>query len=280
LQHAGFVNEREWQQHQAWRAGQPAEAAAATAVAPVIRALRCGPLRCQLPTPPHAFPYLAHLPQLRELECGLLPQDLRALGLLTQLEELSVRLVRTPTNFTVEAVLWSNDTVRLVGELPLHHLHTLRLEDDSELSRLRILGLDPHDPDCPCQYNREQTVAGAAWRLREMADAFVSVCFAGLSTGLNEGEHVAEGGELPAVQRASFGPLTLDHGLRPLLNLRALTSLHLPWIETSEVDALHQLAQQSGGASLFIERIVPVSRRSLLQRHWIHAAALDDDDDE
>jgi hypothetical protein len=65
-----------------------------------------------------------------------------------------------------------------------------------------------------------------------------------------------------------------------LLNLRALTLLHLPWVSPREVDALRELAEQTGRASLHIERIVPLSRRSLLQRHWIHAAALDDDDDE
>jgi hypothetical protein len=65
-----------------------------------------------------------------------------------------------------------------------------------------------------------------------------------------------------------------------LLNLRSLTSLHLPWIETSEVEALRQLAKQTGRTSLHIERIVPLSRRSLLQRHWINTAAFDDNDDE
>jgi len=62
-----------------------------------------------------------------------------------------------------------------------------------------------------------------------------------------------------------------------LLNLRALTSLHLPWIEPREVEALRQLAEQTGRESLHVERIVPLSRRSLLQRHWINAAELDDD---
>jgi hypothetical protein len=71
------------------------------------------------------------------------------------------------------------------------------------------------------------------------------------------------------VKRASFVHLTLRGGLRHLLNLRALTSLHLPWIKPREVDELRQLAAQSGRTSLFIERIVPLSRRSLLQRHWI-----------
>jgi hypothetical protein len=80
------------------------------------------------------------------------------------------------------------------------------------------------------------------------------------------------------LRRASLLPLTLDGGLRHLLNLRALTSLHLPWIEPDEVDALCQFAKQIGRASLFIERIVPLSRRSLLQRHWVGADSIDTDD--
>jgi hypothetical protein len=75
------------------------------------------------------------------------------------------------------------------------------------------------------------------------------------------------------VKRASFAPLTL-HGLRRLLNLRALTSVHLPWIEPREVKALRRLADEAGRTSLFIERIVPLSRRSLLQRHWIGVASI------
>jgi hypothetical protein len=79
--------------------------------------------------------------------------------------------------------------------------------------------------------------------------------------------------------RASLVPLTLNNGLRHLLNLRALTSLHLPWIQPNEVEALRQLAEQAGRTSLFIDRVVPLSRRSLLQRHWIHVSEFDDDDE-
>ena len=64
-------------------------------------------------------------------------------------------------------------------------------------------------------------------------------------------------------------PLTFDGGLRHLLHLRALTSLQLPWMEPREVEALRELAEQTGRTSLHIERIVPLRRRSLLQRHWI-----------
>jgi hypothetical protein len=82
------------------------------------------------------------------------------------------------------------------------------------------------------------------------------------------------------VKRASVLPLTLDNGLRHLLNLRGLTSLQLPWIQPREVEALRQLAEQTGRASLSIERIVPLSRRSMLQRHWIDVTVLDDDADD
>jgi hypothetical protein len=86
-------------------------------------------------------------------------------------------------------------------------------------------------------------------------------------------EDAVEMGEVH-LRRASFVPLTLEGGLRHLLNLHALASLHLPWVESREVDALRELAQQTGRASLLIERIVPLSRRSLLQRHWMDGDAL------
>jgi hypothetical protein len=97
------------------------------------------------------------------------------------------------------------------------------------------------------------------------------MCFAELFAG--EKGFQFESGD---VKRASVVPLTLD-GLRRLLNLRALTSLHLPWIEPGQLETLRELAEQTGRASLHVERIVPLSRRSLLQRHWIDGATLDDD---
>jgi hypothetical protein len=86
-----------------------------------------------------------------------------------------------------------------------------------------------------------------------------------------------EVGDSAGYRRASFVSLTLE-GLRHLLNLRALISLHLPWIEPDEVEALRDLAEQTGRTSLFIERIVPLGRRSLLQRHWINTGSIDTDD--
>ena len=46
------------------------------------------------------------------------------------------------------------------------------------------------------------------------------------------------------------------------------------------MEALRILVEKAGRTPLHIERSVPLSRRSLLQRHWIDGAALDDDDDE
>jgi hypothetical protein len=98
----------------------------------------------------------------------------------------------------------------------------------------------------------------------------MSVCFvlAGYS-GLG-------GGSLVALNGASFAPLTLC-GLIHLLNLRALTSLHLSFVAAYEVDALRIRVEKAGRTSLRIERIVPLNRRSLLQRHWIDAASFNDD---
>jgi hypothetical protein len=151
LQHAGFVDEREWQRHLAERAVHPIEAAAADTPTPVIRVLRCGPNAFGMaPIRAWNFPYLAHLPQLRELECCLYPTDLRALGLLTQLTKLRLWLA-VNTFWNAPAAMWSNDAVRTLGELPLHHLHSLRLEGNDEHPRMTVTSMQPNDPDFPCQ---------------------------------------------------------------------------------------------------------------------------------
>jgi len=62
--------------------------------------------------------------------------------------------------------------------------------------------------------------------------------------------------------------VTLE-GLRSLLQLPALTALDLPWIEDRVLDEFRQLVQQEGRAALWVERPVPLSRRSLLERHWL-----------
>jgi hypothetical protein len=117
--------------------------------------LRCAVRRYGIfPIPACAFPYLAHLPQLRELECCLLPQDLCALGLLPQLEKLRLWLADN-TFWNCPAVMWSNDAVRTLGELPLHHLHTLLLEGDDKHSQ-RHQGMRPEDPDFPCQSTKSK----------------------------------------------------------------------------------------------------------------------------
>jgi len=58
-------------------------------------------------------------------------------------------------------------------------------------------------------------------------------------------------------------------GFSALLRLPALSTLSLPWIKDSVLDDFRQLAQQQGRTVLRIERPVPLSRRSLLERHWL-----------
>jgi len=50
----------------------------------------------------------------------------------------------------------------------------------------------------------------------------------------------------------------------------ALAALSLPWIEERMLGDFRQLAQQQVRATLRIERPVPLSRRSLLERHWLN----------
>jgi len=78
-----------------------------------------------------------------------------------------------------------------------------------------------------------------------------------------------------AIQRATFAHVTLA-GLRHLLKLRSLTSLGLPWIEPRELDAFRILVEETGRTTLHVERITPLSHRTLLQRHWITRASLDE----
>jgi hypothetical protein len=178
LQYAGFVDEEEWQKHLAERSSDPFEAdiaAMADSPAPVIRVLRCVPNRIGLdPMRACVFPYLAHLPQLRELECGVYRNDLRALGLLTQLKKLRVWLSESWS-----ASRWGDDDVRTLGALPLHRLRSLRLEGDDERSQWHE-GMGPSDPDFLCQqkmaWQRQEQQRGT----KSAADAVVSVCLADL----------------------------------------------------------------------------------------------------
>jgi hypothetical protein len=152
LQHAGFVDEQEWQEHWATRAQQPADADMVGTPAPVIRVLRCGivhdgPLTSPVPVFVWAFPYLAHLPHLRELECCLREKDLRALGLLTQLENLCLWLTEQQSG---AGLAWNNDAVRILGALPLQRLRSLRLEGVLERDRPHE-GMLSSDPDFSCQ---------------------------------------------------------------------------------------------------------------------------------
>jgi len=71
--------------------------------------------------------------------------------------------------------------------------------------------------------------------------------------------------------------VTLD-GLRALLQLPALTTLDLPWICSRTLVQFRQLAQQQGRTTLRIDRPVPLSRRSRLERHWLSLGQLGADD--
>jgi hypothetical protein len=175
-QHAGFVDEEKWQDHLTQRAHHHPAAAVAGTSAPVIRVLRCGSPRLRgFPMRARIFPYLAHLPQLRELECCLNPMDLRALALLPQLEQLTLWL----TEFVRSSMLvypWSNDAVRTLGELPLHRLHSLRLEGDDEQPKLTMQVMQLDDPDFPCQHRTDRQGQTRHREPRD-GDATDAICF-------------------------------------------------------------------------------------------------------
>jgi len=186
--------------------------------------------------PADVFPYLTHLPHLRVLECTLRMPELAELGVLPQLEEL--RLWPAQLGY-FEYETWSDAGLRTLGGLPLPRLHSLCLNNKEERgseSRFDDEWIRTADPDFP--WDERSGPFGVRWER------------AALQTGV-----------------------TLD-GLRALLQLPALTVLDLPWIEDRVLCDFSQHAQRHGRTSLRIDRPVPLSRRSLLERHWLRVDQL------
>jgi len=238
LQTDGRVDEAEWEEHLVDQAEQPLESVGP----PLLRELI---VQCREDTlPAEAFPYLAHLSNLRVLECTLLVKDLRALGLLPQLEELRLLPVFEYDSLFIDYRVeeWTDAALLALGDLPLLHLHTLRLGTEDEAERKCKSGQEPRggdDPDFPWGRRDED---GQRWKR------------AALQIGV-----------------------TLA-GLRALLQLPALAALSLPWIDERVMEQFRQLAQQHNRAALRIDRSVPLSRRSLLERHWLSVKHLGADD--
>jgi len=192
--------------------------------------------------PAAAFPYLAHLPNLRVLECRLLDADLDALGLLPQLEELRLWAPCFGRDGWVSSSCkpgWYDDSLCTLGELPLPCLHMLRLlGDDEDFDGCNETAKHefavPNDPDVPSGNITDEGTE----------DDLTTFC-AGVVSGV-----------------------TLK-GLTALLQLAALTALGLPWIDERLLDDFRRLALQKGRVALRMERIVPLSRRTRLERHWL-----------
>jgi len=145
----GRVDEAQWRKHLEQKASesepvQPLESLASPT--PGLRELVVRPVTFTEYLPIEAIPYMAHLPNLRVLECSLPISELPALGLLPQLEELRLR----PTYCHNED--WCNAALRALGRLPLPLLHTLRLCNTNERDVNLLLGdeqLKGPDPDFP-----------------------------------------------------------------------------------------------------------------------------------
>jgi len=136
---------------------------------------------------------------------------------------------------------WSDVVLYTLGVVPLARLYTLRLCNDDETH-------------CECKKNRET--------LRAADPDFP---WGGIDDNWRRWIRVVQ------------TDVTLN-GLRSLLQLPALTALDLPWIKDSVLEQFRQLAQQQGRAALRIDRPVPLSRRSRLERHWLSVDQLGADD--
>jgi hypothetical protein len=155
------------------RARQPTAAVDAGTVPPVIRALRSCVERFGMDLMPACtFPYLAHFPQLRELECSLSPKDLRALGLLPQLETLRLWLCDVEADNPDVSPPWSNGMVRTLGELPLQQLRSLRLEGNDEHPRMTGTSMQPEDPDFLCPSTKS-----SLWQTQQRRSRRDGLCF-------------------------------------------------------------------------------------------------------
>jgi len=145
---------------------------------------------------------------------------------------LSHSLIRVCVNCGED---WSDATLRSLGRLPLPQLHTLHLINKRE------------EAGVPCRFDRVtfwNDDPDFPWGRRD-----------------DDGQHWR--------RALLLHGMTLD-GLRALLQLPALTALQLPWIKDSVLEQFRQLTQQQGRAALRIQRSVPLSRRSLLERHWLN----------
>jgi hypothetical protein len=73
--------------------------------------------------------------------------------------------------------------------------------------------------------------------------------------------------------RTAHSDLTVEGGLRHLLQLHALTQLVLPHVPIDSVDYLRSLTAAAGRRSLHIERTVPRSFRSHFEQRWMEDSA-------
>jgi hypothetical protein len=96
------------------------------------------------------FVYLAHLPQLRELDCWIHRWCFDALGSMTQLGSLTLNLADGWANERKQQ--WSDYLLEQLGRMPLQRLRTLRLEgSDENDATFAYRSARPQDPDFPCQ---------------------------------------------------------------------------------------------------------------------------------
>jgi hypothetical protein len=142
-----------------------------------------------------SLPFLAHLPHLRTLDCDMTADDLAHLALLPQLHSLTLQLYGSEGHFYGPLGLpWTNTTVRAVADTRLPHLHTLRLGSDETHCSMCSDAKDVFNP-FPYWNDPDCAVTQPSGRLR-----------------------------------TAHSDLTVEGGMRHLLQLPALTQLVLPYV--------------------------------------------------
>jgi hypothetical protein len=161
---------------------------------------------------------------------------------LSQLNSLTIRL-HDGEHYIWHGLPWIDDLLRTLGSSRLPLLHMLRLEGDDE--HCGYPSEEVEDPNFDWDGVRQR---------------------AGLEEEFEEDEKWDPD---DGPRRATHAQVTVEGGMRHMLQLPFLTRLAAPFIPPEALNSLRSLAAAAGRHSLHIKRIVPLGRRSDFEKRWI-----------